>query len=124
MQNAIVATVAGTILAAGVGLPQPAAAAAQHDGPWTVLVITEKGACDQAYRYNLKISGGRIAYDGDSAAKVDGTVAANGAVRVNISLGEKNANGTGRLTGNNGSGRWQGVGGNDSCGGRWEAERR
>jgi hypothetical protein len=119
----IIAAVTGAILTAGIGLPQPAAAAAEHDGPWTVLIITEKGTCDQAYRYNLKISGGRIAYDGDTSAKVNGTVAANGAVRVNISLGEKSANGTGRLAGRSGSGRWQSAG-NDSCGGRWEAERR
>lgn len=124
MQKIILAVLAGAALAAGTSLPPPVAAAANHDGAWTVLVITEKGNCDQAYRYNVRVAGGRIAYEGDTSANVDGTVGANGAVKVSIRFGEKSATGTGRLAGNGGSGRWQGVGGKDSCGGRWEAERR
>ena len=122
MRKAIVGVVAGAILTAGTALPRSAGAvAAEHDGNWSVLVVTEKGNCDQAYRYSLRIAGGHITYTGDTSAKVDGTVAANGAVRVTISLGDKSASGTGRLSGSAGAGRWQGAGGNDACSGRWEA---
>ncbi|MFN3658449.1 MAG: hypothetical protein ACK4UO_14455 [Pseudolabrys sp.] len=58
------------------------------DGAWSVVVITEKGGCDPAYRYNLRIANGRIRYEGDTSAKVDGTVTSNGVVKVTISLGE------------------------------------
>jgi hypothetical protein len=31
------------------------ARAAEHDGRWSVLVITEKGACDPGYRYEVSV---------------------------------------------------------------------
>jgi hypothetical protein len=102
----------------------PVVSAADHDGNWTVLVITEKGDCDQAYRYGVKVANGRVAYSGDASVDMNGTVSPGGAVKVSIRLGEKGANGTGHLAGNAGTGTWRGAAANSTCAGRWEAERR
>lgn len=98
--------------------------AAPHDGNWSVLIITEKGDCDRAYRYPLAVSDGQVRYTGDSGANVQGTVSPAGAVKVSIRFGDKGANGSGHLAASSGSGTWQGAGGGASCSGRWEAEKR
>ena len=102
----------------------PAAHTGGHDGTWSVLVITEKGECDQAYRYALSVSNGQVRYAGTESVDVTGTVAADGAVHVSIRLRDKGANGSGRLSSTSGAGTWRGLGPNASCAGRWEAERR
>jgi hypothetical protein len=94
------------------------------DGSWSVLVVTEKGTCDRAYRYGVRVAEGQLKYEGEASVAMDGTVAPNGAVRVNIRLGGQGANGTGRLTGNGGAGIWRGAGKSGDCSGTWEAERR
>jgi hypothetical protein len=109
--------------AAFVGLP-PAALAAAQDGNWSVLIITEKGECDPAYRYAVKVANGQVSYAGDASLDMAGTVAPNGAVKVSIRLGDKGANGTGRLSGQTGAGTGHGAGANTTCAGRWEAEKR
>ena len=116
----LAATLAGTV---AFGLP-PAAMAATHDGSWSVLIITEKGDCDPAYRYAVSVADGKVRYQGDTAVNMSGTITPAGAVKVSIRLGDKGANGTGRLSGNTGSGTWRGTGPNASCAGRWEAEKR
>jgi hypothetical protein len=104
--------------------PLPAAASGALDGMWSVLVITEKGECDRGYRYQVKVANGRVTYAGDAAVNMAGTVSPNGAVKVSIRLGDKGADGVGRLSGQIGAGTWHGAGGNTTCAGRWEAERR
>jgi hypothetical protein len=115
-----------TALLVGIGLLGgiPVAVAADHDGNWSVLVITESGTCDRGYRYNVKVNGGRLTYQGDASVEVAGSVAANGAVKVSIRLGQRGANGVGRLAGSSGSGTWRGDSSAGACAGRWEAERR
>lgn len=108
---------------AGMGAPSEASAA-EVDGTWSLLIVTEKGECDPAYRYVVKVANGRVSYQGDASVDMAGTVAPNGAVKVSIRLGDKGANGTGRLSGQAGAGTWHGAGSNGSCAGRWEAERR
>jgi hypothetical protein len=107
----------------GSAKPSPAMAASQ-DGNWSVLIVTEKGDCDRAYRYGVKVANGHVSYTGDAKVDMNGTVDANGAVTVRIRLGDKGANGTGRLSGQAGAGTWRGAGSNTVCAGRWEAERR
>lgn len=104
-------------------VPWPVAAAT-HDGNWSVLIITEKGDCDRAYRYPLAVADGQVRYTGDAGANVSGTVSPAGAVKVSIRLGDKGASGSGHLSGDAGSGTWQGQGNGASCSGRWEAEKR
>ncbi len=116
----LMAAAAFGFMAAGT----PAAVAAIHDGNWSVLIITEKGSCDRAYRYSVGVANGQVRYQGDAAVNFNGSVAPSGAVNVSIRLGDKGANGTGKLSATSGAGTWQGAGGAGECAGRWEAERR
>lgn len=113
----------GFVLALAMVAAAPAQAA-PHDGRWSVLVITETGNCDQAYRYEVAVDDGKVSYAGREQVQFSGTVATSGAVKVNIRLGEQGATGSGRLSGSSGAGSWQGTGSRGSCAGRWEAERR
>jgi hypothetical protein len=94
-----------------------------YDGRWSVVIQTEKGDCDAAYRYGLSIQNGNVTYAGDDAFEVRGRVAHNGKVHVRVGRGSTYADGRGRLSRDSGSGQWHGVGGG-ACSGRWFAERR
>src|SRR5580658_10356162 len=91
-----------------------------YDGVWSVLVQTEKGDCDPAYRYPIRITNGHLANAGDTAFTITGAVAPTGAITVTVSGAGKSASGSGRLAGAEGGGSWTGG----SCSGSWTAERR
>ncbi len=95
----------------------------RFDGPWSVVIITDQGTCDRAYRYGLRIQGGRVFYAGGSDVAVSGQVDAQGRVSVVVRSGGSSARGIGRLSDSAGEGRWQGTSQNASCSGRWQAER-
>ena len=92
------------------------------DGAWSVLIVTEKGTCDRAYRYPIKIANGTVDYAGTASFTVTGKVGASGAVTVTVARGNQSANGSGRLSPNGGTGSW--VAGSGECSGTWTAERR
>ena len=92
------------------------------DGAWSVLIMTEKGTCDRAYRYPVKIDKGSVGYAGDASFTVSGKVGDNGAVTVRVARGSQSANGQGKLGSTDGSGQW--VAGSGECSGTWTAERR
>lgn len=100
------------------------ALAASYDGNWSVLIVTEKGDCDAAYRYEVKVNNGAISYAGGGDFTVSGRVGGNGAVTVSIRRGAQGASGSGRLGGAGGSGRWSGKSATAACSGRWQAEKR
>src|SRR5262245_18507207 len=103
--------------------PAPLAAGkASFDGNWSVLIVTEKGTCDRAYRYPVRIANGAVGYAGEASFNVTGQVGANGAVTVTVSRGSQSATGTGRMSGADGSGTWRTASG--ECAGTWSAERR
>ncbi len=103
--------------------PAPISAGKQSlDGTWSVLIVTEQGKCDRAYRYPVRIANGAVGYAGEASFNVSGSVGANGAVTVTVSRGSQSAKGTGQLSGNGGSGRW--TAGSGECSGSWTAERR
>src|SRR5215475_12549285 len=108
------------ILAATV--PAPAYAKSNFDGAWSVLIVTEKGTCDRAYRYPVKIDNGAVGYAGGASFDVTGKVAPTGAVVVTVSKAGKSATGTGRMSATDGAGTWTAAGG--ECSGTWSAERR
>lgn len=93
------------------------------DGSWSVLIITDAGTCDRAYRYGLRIVGGQLFYDGGMGVVVSGRVTPKGSVSVYLSQGGAAAQGSGRLSKSAGSGRWQGASPALSCSGHWQAER-
>jgi hypothetical protein len=106
--------------AAIIGVASQAMSAPSYDGLWSVVIVTESGTCDRAYRYPIRISNGTLLNAGDEAFNISGKVSANGSVNVKVSHGEKHAIGSGRLSGNAGVGSWKGG----DCAGTWEAERR
>ena len=120
LQFAVVAALAA---AATLNAKPAAAVTGVPDGHWSVLVITERGDCDRAYRYALRVANGHVSYDGDAKVNMAGTVTPAGLVNVSIRLGSKGAEGTGQLSGGTGAGTWHGIGPNATCAGRWEAER-
>jgi hypothetical protein len=94
------------------------------DGRWSVVIITDAGTCDRSYRYGLVVSRGQISYEGASGVMVSGGVDSRGHLSVGLRYGEASAQGSGRLSGPAGGGRWQGVSSGARCSGRWLAERR
>lgn len=96
-----------------------------YDGDWSVIIMTQAGPCDRAYRYGVRIANGDVYYDGGGPVDLQGHVYSNGVVRVGVEgLGQR-ADGQGRLTPRGlGSGTWQGQGSLGSCAGVWQAERR
>jgi len=113
------------IAAAFLGMaPTAALAQAGFDGLWTILIVTEAGECDRAYRYGVQIDHGRIVYDGTAGVELTGTVDPSGRVSATVQRGEQGATGTGRLSGARGRGNWRGRSSTGQCSGYWEAERR
>ena len=103
--------------------PAPMGAAKPNfDGTWSVLIVTEQGTCDRAYRYPVRISNGSVGYAGEASFNVTGRVGANGAVTVTVSRGSQSASGSGILSSSDGSGYWRTASG--ECSGTWTAERR
>ncbi|MBV8840650.1 MAG: hypothetical protein JO000_29285 [Alphaproteobacteria bacterium] len=115
---------AGVALMASALAPAPAFARTAYDGQWSVLIVTNSGPCDRAYRYGLSIQNGAVIYEGSAAVNVAGKVANNGAVKVRVWAGQQGASGTGRLSRTDGSGTWRGTGSMGTCSGVWSAERR
>ena len=99
-----------------------AASKAAFDGQWSVLIVTEKGRCDRAYRYPVRIANGTVGYAGTAPFNISGSVGANGAVTVTVSRGSQSATGIGRMSATDGTGTW--TAGSGDCSGTWSAERR
>jgi hypothetical protein len=113
------------MVAAFVGMaPTAARAQAGFDGLWSILIVTEAGECDRAYRYGVQIDHGRIVYDGTAGVELTGTVDQGGRVSATVQRGDQGASGTGRLSGGRGRGTWRGKSSASLCSGYWEAERR
>jgi hypothetical protein len=113
-------------LAAGLSLAAVstgALAQQQFDGRWSVLVVTERGECDKAYRYPVAIDNGRVSYAGEASFNITGQVSRNGAIQGNIAQGQTKADVRGKLAGSAGSGTWT-ITGARNCAGSWSAERR
>ncbi|HLH96321.1 MAG TPA: hypothetical protein VKW08_14500 [Xanthobacteraceae bacterium] len=105
-------------------LPVNTAYNTAYDGDWSVLIMTQSGGCDRAYRYGVRIANGDVLYDGGGPVDLQGHVAPNGIVQVSVSGAGQQAAGQGRLNRSMGSGTWHGEGSLGSCAGVWQAERR
>ncbi len=124
MRPAYVSFAGCFILATASMTPEPAAARTPYDGNWSVLIVTNTGPCDRAYRYGLSIRDGSVMYEGSAAVNVAGRVGKNGVVNVRVWAGRQGADGSGRLSRTTGGGEWRGTGSMGSCAGSWSAERR
>jgi hypothetical protein len=115
---------AAAMTAAAALASAPSASAASFDGNWSVLIVTQRGACDSAYRYGLTIQNGVVFYQGSAPVNVSGRVSRNGGVSVRVWAGSQSASGYGRLGRGSGRGTWRGVGSSGTCSGYWTAEQR
>jgi hypothetical protein len=106
-----------SIILAAVSFAAPALAQQPYDGLWNVTIVTKTGSCQAQSNYPLTVTDGKISAAG---AEVNGHVASSGLVKV--SIGPAYANG--QLSGNSGSGRWNGASGGVPCSGHWQASRQ
>jgi hypothetical protein len=95
----------------------PALAQQPFDGTWNVTIVTNSGSCEHSASSTLTVSEGRISAAG---ANVSGSIGREGVVRVSINGAFAN----GQLSGNAGSGKWNGASGGVPCSGRWQASRQ
>jgi hypothetical protein len=93
----------------------PATAQQPYDGLWQVTVVTKSGSCDAQSTSTVTVAEGKI-----SGGPVSGSVGSGGLVRVSINGAYAN----GQLSGNSGSGKWNGASAGVACSGRWEASRQ
>src|SRR5436309_12726341 len=93
----------GTALfVSAISLAAPALAQTPYDGLWNVTVVTKSGSCEPETRSTLTITDGKISAPG---SEVSGSIGREGLVKV--SIGGAYANG--QLSGNAGSGKWNGA---------------
>jgi hypothetical protein len=111
------ATIAGCLVA----LTSVAQARSGYDGPWDLLFVTQRGACDPTYNFSVNITDGAITHP--NLVRFRGHVARSGAVRASVTVQDKYASGTGRLASNSGRGTWSGYSGGARCSGYWTAQR-
>jgi hypothetical protein len=122
-RSVISAGLAAMALSASLWTAPPAIARMPFDGNWSVLIITDEGTCDRAYRYALHIINGKISYD-DPSFNITGHADARGSVSVSVSAGGQRASGSGQLSGDSGQGTWSGHSSTSQCSGHWQADRR
>ena len=115
--NRIGIFLASAIASAAPLAAAPALAQTPYDGLWNVTVVTKNGSCEAQTRSTLTITDGKVSAAG---ADVSGSIGREGVVRV--SIGGAYANG--QLSGNSGSGKWNGASAGVPCSGRWEASRQ
>jgi hypothetical protein len=108
----------GSLLVAATGFAAaPAAAQTPYDGLWNVTVVTKTGSCEPQTNSTLTVMDGKVTAPG---ADVSGSVGREGLVRVSI----HGAYANGQLSGNAGSGKWNGASAGIPCSGHWQASRQ
>ena len=118
--TALVALLAASGVVSTDAFAAPKAYGGNFDGSWSVVINTLRGDCGSGLRYGVRIVGGRVVGE-NGGYSVAGAVAPSGAIRVVVAEGGRSASGTGRLSGNSGSGVWRTSTG--ECYGNWAAAR-
>ena len=118
MKNSLLCLTAATSL---VVLTSVAQARSAYDGSWDLLFVTQRGACDPTYNFSVNITDGIITHP--NLVKFKGYVARSGAARASVTVHEKYASGSGRLSNSTGRGTWIGYSGSERCSGYWTAQR-
>jgi hypothetical protein len=119
MNTPALATVAiGCLMALA---PATNARAMTYDGSWDLLFVTQRGACDPSYSFTVNVSNGIVTHP--NLVRFRGYVARSGAVRASVTVHDKFASGSGRLSGSTGRGTWSGYSGPARCSGYWTAQR-
>jgi len=110
------ATIAGSL-----ALTSIAQARSAYDGSWDLVFVTQRGACDPTYNFSVNITDGVVTHP--NLVRFKGYVARSGAVRASVTVQDKYASGSGRLSGASGRGTWSGYSGSARCSGYWTAQR-
>jgi type 1 fimbria pilin len=111
--NRIGAACVASLLASAAA---PALAQSPYDGQWQVTITTNTGSCEPSASSMLTVSDGKISAAG---ANVSGSIGREGLVKVSINGAYAN----GQISGNSGSGKWNGASAGIPCSGRWQASR-
>jgi hypothetical protein len=98
-----------------------AQARSAHDGAWDLLFVTQRGTCNSTYNFSVNISNGVVTHP--NLVRFKGYVARSGAVRASVTVQDRYASGSGRLSSNSGHGTWSGYSGSARCSGYWTAAR-
>jgi hypothetical protein len=102
-------------------LATAADARSSYDGTWNITFVTQSGDCNPTYTYSVNIEDGVIR--SPAAETFRGNVTSSGAVRASVTMQERRASGSGKLTGVLGRGTWSGYSGDQRCAGSWTAQR-
>ncbi len=92
-----------------------------YDGAWNITFVTQVGDCSPTYNYSVNIDNGVIT--SPNVQTFRGNVTRSGAVRASVTMQEKRASGSGKLSGVWGRGTWSGYSGDQRCAGSWTAQR-
>src|ERR1700757_1666425 len=112
MTNSLLCMTAAVSL---IALTSAAQARSAYDGSWDLLFVTQRGACDPTYNFTVNVTNGVVTHP--NLVRFRGYVARSGAVRASVTVQDKYASGSGRLSGATGSGTWRGYAGNARCSG-------
>ena len=117
MKNLLTYAIAASCLVAFVSVAQARSA---YDRSWDLLFVTQRGACDPTYNFSVNITDGAIKHP--NLVRFRGHVAGSGAVHASVTVPDKYASGSGRLSRNSGRGTWSGYSGASRCSGYWTAQ--
>jgi hypothetical protein len=113
--GAVVMAVLATLAPFCAAIAMPA-----FEGVWSVSIVTDTGACENGNGYAVRITDGVLSDASHIGFIISGTVRESGHVAWAVVYGNRNAAGSGRLSGKSGAGKWSG----NSCTGTWSAERQ
>ena len=124
MRHFVVGIGALAVLSFSAILPadaRPARGATNYDGAWHLSFMTQSGACDPSYEFDVNISRGVISHP--NLVRLRGSVSPGGVTRASVAVQDKVASGSGRLSATSGRGSWSGTSGTARCAGYWVAQR-
>jgi hypothetical protein len=104
-----------------VAMACTAQARSAYDGSWDLAFVTQRGACDPVYNFTVDVTNGVVTHP--NLVRFRGYVARSGVVRASVTVQDKYASGSGRLSRAAGRGTWRGYAGNSQCSGYWTAQR-
>ena len=113
--------IATAICGACLILAPAAEARTSYDGPWNLVFVTQRGSCDATYAFSVNVTDGNVTHP--NLVKFSGHVAKSGAVRASVTVVDKYAAGSGKLSGDSGRGFWSGHAAGGRCSGYWTAQR-
>ena len=96
-------------------------AGSKYDGAWSLVFVTQRGECDPSYSFDVNIAHGIVSHP--NLVRFTGRVGANGLVHASVTVQDKYAAGSGKLTKTAGQGTWKGRSGTARCSGYWTAQK-